>query len=530
MSAVSQLDESSAGKALAVDSRRRLLAGMAVVAGGTLASRVLGMLRDMATASLLGLSSGTLDALIVAFRIPNLFRALFGEGALATCYVPLLAEKRRQGPAAAWQMASAVCFWLAVLLTGLVVAGEAICALFWLASDDPRTRLLCGLSALLLPYLILVCLAAQVAATLQTFSRFAVPAVAPAMLNVVWLLAAWFVAAAVSEDAAIQAYVLAAAILLAGVLQLAVQAPALRRLGFRFQLSREASCQTLAQILPALCPAMLALAVTRINTLCDSLIAWLLAEPGAAGAIYCAERLCHLPIGLLGLSVATVVFPQLSRQAAGGDRRAFTSELVFGLRLVLLLGIPASAGLWLLAEPLTTLIFARGEFTAEDAQRTAQLVRCYSLGVWACCALPVLLRAYYALGDRTTPLRVGVAAMTLNLVLNLTLVWPLGEAALALSTSLCAVIQCVLLVGLLRAKFLIRAAAWGDLLSTPIRSACGAAAMCLAGRWVLLWLRGSDGFMGSLAQVSLTVTVCVVFYAGLMWRLERSWLSRRISG
>jgi putative peptidoglycan lipid II flippase len=525
MSSISQPVES-----LSAEPRRRLLAGIAVVAGSTLASRVLGMLRDMATASLLGLSSGALDALIVAFRIPNLFRALFGEGALATCYLPVLAERRRQSAAAAWQTVTAVCFWLTVFLTGLVVAGEAVCALFWLISEDPQTQLLVGLSALLLPYLVLVCLAAQVGATLQAFSRFAAPAMAPAILNVVWLLAACFVAPEVSDHPAVQAYVLAAAILLAGAAQLAVQAPTLAQLGFRFQLSREASRRSVAQILPALCPAMLALAVTRINTLCDSLIAWLLAgdsaayplQQGAAGAIYCAERLCHLPIGLLGVSIATVVFPQLSRRAAGDDPRSFTAELIFGLKLVLLVGIPASAGLWLLAEPLARLIFARGEFTIEDASRTAQLVRGYSLGVWACCALPVLLRAYYALGDRITPLRVGVGVVILNLGLNLALVWSLGEFALALSTSLCAVIQCLLLAAMLTAK--LQAAAWTSVGATLLRSSGGAAATYLAG------LAARTASTGALAQVVLTVAVCAGCYALLMWRWERSWLSRRISG
>jgi putative peptidoglycan lipid II flippase len=251
---------------------------------------------------------------------------------------------------------------------------------------------------------------------------------------------------------------------LAGVLQVAVQWPVLRGIGFRFQFSPQASRQTFSAILPALCPTMLALAVTRINTLCDSLMAWGLAapndarigwlwniayplEPGAAAAIYCAERLCHLPVGLLGVTIATVVFPRFSRHAAVGDRQALAEDLSFGLRLVLLLGIPASAGLWLLAEPLTALLFVRGEFTADDAWRAAQLVRGYSLGTWACCALPVLLRAYYALGDRHTPLWIASAMVAANVGLNLLLVWHLGERALALTTSLCAILQCLLLGG-----------------------------------------------------------------------------------
>jgi putative peptidoglycan lipid II flippase len=548
MSAISQLDDASPAGLHVHDlpalPRRGFLAGICVVAGGTLASRVLGLARDMATASLLGLSSGVLDALIVAFRIPNLARALLGEGALATCYVPHLAGQRRQGAAAAWRAATALFFWLAVVLTALVVAGETLCGLLWLASEEPRTRLLLGLSAILLPYMLLVCLAAQVAATLQTFSRFTVSAAAPALLNVVWLVAAWWVAPSVSRDAAVQAHVLAGAILIAGVLQLAVQLPVLWRLGFRPRLSWQAGRQTLGAMLPALCPTMLALAVTRINTLCDSLLAWMLAGPttgepigwlggtlrypleqGAAGAIYCAERLCHFPVGLLGLSIATVVFPQLSRQAAGGEARAFAAGLTYGLRLVLLLGIPASAGLWLLAEPLAALLFQHGEFTADDALRTAALVRAYALGVWASCALPVLLRASYALGDRRTPLRIGVAIVAINLAMNLLLVWPRGETALAFSTSLCAALQCLLLARAVFEK--LEPGAWRDLVGISLRAIAATAVMCLAGKCVLGLWEGPAGPGRHLAQVGLALGVCLSVYALLLWRWEQGWLSRR---
>jgi putative peptidoglycan lipid II flippase len=529
MSATSQLDAQSCERVEAAGIESRLVKSMIVVAGGTLASRLTGLLRDMATASLLGLSSGALDALIVAFRIPNLFRALFGEGALSTCYVPYLAKQRSRSPAAAWQTASAVCFWLSIVLSGLVVLGEAICALLWWNADSHSTQHLLELSALLLPYLVPVCLAAQVGATLQTFSRFTWPALAPNLLNIVWLLAAWSVAPQISKDSHVQTYVLATAILLSGVLQLVVQWPALRQLGFRFQLTREASRETLAAILPTMCPTMFALAVTRINTLCDSLIAWGLAaqdanarigwlggiryplEQGAAGAIYCAERLCHFPVGLLGVTIATVVFPRFSQHAATGDRRALTEDLLGGLRWVLLLAIPASAGLWLLAEPLTALLFMRGEFTAQDAWRTAQLVRGYSLGTWACCALPVLLRAYYALGDRRTPLRVGCGLVAANLALNLLFVWPLGEAALALSTSACAAVQCLLLWGLLLPK--LDRMAYGELFRAMLHASISTAAMCLVADWFM------QNLAGNILQVTVTVAVSVTIYALLMWRL-----------
>jgi putative peptidoglycan lipid II flippase len=465
----------------------------------------------------------------VAFSIHNLFSALFGEGALATCYVPHLAKQRSQSATAAWQTASAVCFWLTVVLSGLVILGEALCAALWWTADSADTRHLLGLSALLLPYLVLICLAAQVAATLQTFSRFAWSAVSPSLLNLIWLLAAWLVAPRLSGDPHTQTYVLAAAILLAGVLQLAVQWPALRQIGFRFQITRAASREALGAILPAMCPTLFALAVTRINTLADSLMAWGLAagaearigwlggiryplEQGAAGAIYCAERVCHFPVGLLGITIATVVFPRFSRHAAAADHRALADDLLFGLRLVLLLGVPAGAGLWLLAEPLATLFFVRGEFTAQDAWRTAQLVRGYSLGTCACCALPVVLRAYYALGDRRTPLRIGSAMVAANLALNLILVWPLGEAALALSTSACAAVQCLVLGGLL---LKLDRTYLAELLSTALCVSAATALMCLIGHLVLQHLAAAE----HVVQVAAVIAASVAVYSALMWRL-----------
>ncbi len=268
-------------------------------------------------------------------------------------------------------------------------------------------------------------------------------------------------------------------------------------------------------ILPALCPTMFALAVTRINTLCDSLIAWGLLEQGAASAVYCAERLCHLPIGLIGLTIATVVFPSFSRHAAVEDRRALTDDLMFGVRLVLLLAVPASAGLWLLAEPLTALLFLRGEFTPQDVARTAQLVRGYGLGTWACCALPVLLRAYYALGKRRSPLLVGCGIVAANLALNLLLVWPLGERALALSTSACAVMQCLLLGGLLLPR--LDGTRMTELIPTAVRSAAGTAVMCL----VTFWFMQNLAFAGNLVQTLGTIAAAVAVYGVLMWRWFR---------
>ncbi|HEV7226777.1 MAG TPA: murein biosynthesis integral membrane protein MurJ [Pirellulales bacterium] len=500
--------------------RSQLFAGLRVTSFGTLASRLLGMVRDMATASLLGLSGdGVMDAFVVAFRIPNLFRRLFGEGALAASYLPVLSAKLEQNRQAAWQLASVTLVWLAVVLAGAVVVAEGACAAaWWFYGDAPGMKLLLGLSAVMLPYLFFICLAAQVSGTLHALAHFSTPALAPTLLNICWLAAIWLVAPRLTDNKELQAYVLACSVLVAGVLQLAAQIAALGRLGFRFDYNWQASRDGVRQIVGSMGPMVLGLAVTQINTFFDSLLAWGLSAPadgagriawlggiaypleqGAAAAIYYGERLYQFPLGLLGVAVATVIFPALSRHAARGEHDRLGEDLTLGLRLVLFLGVPAGAGLMLISEPLARLLFERGEFTAEDTARVARMIRCYGIGVWAYCAAPVVVRGYYALGDRSTPLKAGIVAMALNVGLNLALVWPLAEAGLALSTSLAAMVQVAIL--LLFFSRHVGYLGWSDVGRTAGRTLAATACMLLAGYASMAWLPRDLGLRVKLARV-----------------------------
>jgi putative peptidoglycan lipid II flippase len=519
--------------------RRTVLAGLRVTSVGTLASRVLGMVRDMATASLLGLSSGgVMDTFVVAFRIPNLFRAVFGEGALVASYLPALSAELEKDRTAAWRLASATLTWLAIVLAGVVLIGEGVCGAAWLASGSaPDARLLAGLSSVMLPYLLFICLAAQAAATLNALGHFSVPALAPTILNLCWLAAAWAVAPWFAPDKESQAYVLAWAILVAGMLQFAVQWPMLRRLGFRFEYDFAASRTAFWRIVRAMAPVTLGLTVTRLNTLMDSLMAWgLAAAPGAgeriawlgyavrypltqgaAAAIYYGERLYQFPVGILGLALATAIFPLLSRHAARGDRQQLGADLTFGLRLVLFLGLPASAGLMLLSEPLARLFFERGQFTANDTVRAGRMIACYASGVWAYCALPVVVRGYYALGDLTTPVKVGVGAVALNFGLNLLLIWPLAEAGLAVATSISAGLQVVVLLAIFSRR--LAPIEWPLLARSAWRTAVATLAMAAAGHAVLGATWPASDLAGKLAQVSLPVAAGMAVYFAAAWLL-----------
>ncbi len=507
---------------------------------GTLASRILGMVRDMATAALLGLSGGgVMDAFVIAFRVPNLFRRLFGEGALAASYLPVLTAQLEKDRRAAWQLVSVGLTWLAVLLVLLVAAAEGACGLAWLVwGDVPGAGLLVGLTAVIVPYMVFICLAAQVAATLHALGHFSTPALVPVLLNVCWLVGAWAVAPHFAPDKQAQAYVLAVSILAAGVLQLGVQLPVLRSFGFRYDYNWSRARSAIAEIARGMGPMVLGLAITQINTLLDSVIAWALSaapegpqrigwlagavrypmEQGAAAAIYYGERLYQFPLGVLGLAVATAIFPLLSRHAARGDHRKLGADLTLGLRLVVFLGVPASVGLILLAEPLARLLFEHGEFTAEDTARTARMIATYAGGVWAYCGLPVVVRGFYALVDRTTPVKIGLAVLGLNLGLNLLLIWPLAEAGLAAATSVAASVQVVLLVVIFsRRKSPLD---WPTLGLTAARTALATLAMAAAGRAALEWIPAAEGLANDLARVAVPLAASLAVFFAVAWLLR----------
>lgn len=448
---------------------RRPFAGIFVTVLGTLMSRVVGLLRDIATASLLGMSGGgALDAFVVAMRVPNFFRRLVGEGALSAGFVPVLARSAERSPREAWNLVSVVLVWLAIASVAVVSVCEIICLVSWRLSDSDDGRLLAGLSATMLPFVVFVCLTAHLTSTLHVYGRFTLAALNPTILNICMLIAAWGVAPRFAPDKAAQAYALAASVAIAGVFQMATLCFALRRLGFHWSYDWPAARAAFWQAAYATIPMVLGLAVTQINTLLDSLVAWSLTAPleganripwlsgevaypltqGAASAIYFGERLYQFPVGMLGIAVATVIFPLLARHAARGEHERIGEDLTAGLRLVLFLGIPASVGMMILAEPIARLLLERGEVTAQDALRTARMIACYGAGSWAYCAIPVIIRGFYAVEDRSTPLRLGAAIVLLDFATNVTLVWPMAEVGLAVGTTITAIVQLAVLVAL----------------------------------------------------------------------------------
>jgi putative peptidoglycan lipid II flippase len=455
-----------------------LFSGLRIVALSTLASRVLGMFREVASAKLFGLGP-IWDAFSFAFLIPNLARRLFGEGALSAAFLPVFARQLEAdgqlnpaaanptgaNPTSAWQLASAVFSLLAAGLTGLVLAGElVIFGLSYVFAGHPETELMLGLTAVMLPYALLICLAAQVTAVLHALGNFTWPALVPVVLNICWIASIWLVDPWFDPDRVAQIYALAACIVAAGVFQLALQWPTLRRMGFRFDSRWQSVRPAVREIARAMLPVTLGLSITQINTVLDRLIAWTMTapvegawgmplpwglayplQPGAVSALYFGERVYQFPLGVFGVALGTVLFPLLSRHAARGEFSRVRDDLSLGLRLVIAIGLPASAGLVLVAEPLTRLLYQHGDFTALDTARVAPILVAYGAGVWAYCAIPVLYRGFYAVEERKIPVQVGLIAVALDLVLNFSLIWPWAERGLAASTAISAAIQVALL-------------------------------------------------------------------------------------
>jgi putative peptidoglycan lipid II flippase len=305
---------------------------------------------------------------------------------------------------------------------------------------------------------------------------------------------------------------------LAGVLQLLFLLPRLRRLGFRFLSADAIVRRRVRQILQAMLPVLVGLSITQFNTLADSLIAWGLTsvpvdspihlESGTASALYFGQRLYQFPLGVFGIALGTALFPRLSRHAARDDMHSLRDDLCLGLRLVVGIGLPASLGLVLLAEPLTSLLFVRGQFTIADGRATAAMIGCYGTGVWAYCGLLIVTRAYYAVGDRTTPLSIGLFAVAVNLPLNFLLIFVVGSRGLALATAGTAALQVALATWCVQRH--VGKLPWRSLGLCALRAVVATTAMGLVCWWLLLRLPHDS----SLWRQGLRVVVPLCVSAG----------------
>lgn len=476
-----------------------------------LASRLLGMARDMLAASVFGLTA-IWDAFAIAFLVPNLFRRLFGEGALTSAFVPVFVERlERDGKPAASGLLSALCTAVVLILTAVSAVGIAATLTLPRFSGDPQLARVCGLLAIMLPYMILICVVAVLSAALNSLGHFTAPSAAPVLLNVV-LIAALLLAVG---DAHEKITLFAWAVVGAGVLQVLLQLGPLWARGIRLRPSLAFDQPGVREVGRLFLPATLGVGILQVNELVDKIIASLFVDAGGVSALYYSDRFVFLPLSMIGVALATAVFPTLSRAAAREDRAEFDAELARGLRVAIFLTAPAVTGLLLLAEPIVRVFFEHGQFDAVATARTARVLLLYSTGLIFFVCNHLLVRAFYARKDTAAPFRIMGSMVAVNLALNLVLVrTDLREAGLALATAITGALNFVALAAALRKRHDVHVgrgiapAAWASLAIAAVHAP------------VLLALRDS-------AIPSETVRLAACIAAGLVVTLGLGWLLAR---
>lgn len=435
-----------------------LLKAAATVSGFTFLSRVTGLVRDTLLARTFG-AGDSMDAFFVAFRIPNLLRRLFAEGAFSQAFVPLLGRiKSEQGDAAAQGVIDAIAvilLWVLVLVSIVGVVGAPV--LVWLmasgwAQSKPATfETTVLLTRIMFPYIACMSLVAMASGVLNTWRHFVVPAFTPVLLNLCMIAAAWGLTPYFNPPIV----ALAVGVMVGGLAQLAIQIPALKRVGALPRLSTPFKTawrhEGTRSVLKNMAPALLGVGVAQIALLINTQIASHLVS-GSVSWLSFADRLMEFPTALLGVALGTVLMPSLTKAAASDDQSQFNALLDWGLRLTCLLALPAAAALVLLAQPLVAVLFHYGKFTAHDVAMTQAAVATYAVGLIGFSLIKILAPAFYAQQNIKTPVKIAIAVLVVGQIANVFTVPWLGHAGLALSISMGALLNAVLLYWGLRRK------------------------------------------------------------------------------
>ena len=438
--------------------RSGLLRSSATVGTMTMVSRVLGLLRDVVIAAVVGASANA-DAFFVAFKIPNFLRRLFAEGAFAQAFVPVLADYKEEGSVEAVKAlvnrVSGVLGGTLILLTSLtILAAPLVTAVFapGFVADPVKYQLTTELIRITFPYLFLISMTGFCGAVLNSYGRFAVPAFTPVFLNLSLILSA-LVAAPWFEE---PVFALAWGVFLAGVIQLLFQLPFMYKLDLVPRPVWDTRDPGVRRILKLMVPALFGVSVSQINLLLDTVLASFL-PTGSVSWLYYSDRLTELPLGVFGIAIATVILPNLAAHKAASRDGQFQHTLDWAVRSVLLIGVPAAVALIILAKPILITLFQYGALTPDDVTMASLSLRAYSLGLMGFMLVKVLAPGYYARKDMVTPVKIGITAMVANMVMNLLFViplmyyWNVGHLGLALATSLAAYLNAGLLLrGLLR--------------------------------------------------------------------------------
>ena len=436
----------------------RLARSAGLISVATMASRLLGVARETVLAATFGASS-QMDAFNVAFRVPNLLRDLFAEGAMTAAFVPTFTRALAQrGTEQAWRLGNLVINALLLVTGALVLAGiafagpitEALAPEF--ARIPGKLELTADLTRVMLPFLSLVAVAVAAMGMLNALHRFFIPSLSPAMFNIATIACALWLAPLMPRVGQEPIMAIAIGTVLGGLGQIVLQWPLLRREGFRYQPIVSFRDPELREVLKLMVPGAIGLGAVQINVLVNTYLASS-QEPGAVSWLGYAFRLMYLPIGLFGVSIATASLPDISRHAVSSDFAAIRDAVSRGLRMILMLNLPATLGLIVLAEPIVSLLYERRRFGPSDTLATAAALMFYAPGLLGYSAVKIASPTFYSLRDSRTPVIVSVLSVAVNLGLNLTFVRTgLGYAGLALGTALAALFNAGMLLWLLRGR------------------------------------------------------------------------------
>ncbi|MCK9490122.1 MAG: murein biosynthesis integral membrane protein MurJ [Xanthomonadales bacterium] len=510
----------------------KLLRSTLVFSSLTFLSRLSGYARDMVQAIVFG-ATGLTDAFVVAYRIPNFLRRIFAEGAFAQAFVPVLSAARQEGDRAALKLlldrvAGTLCA-VVLVVTGLgMIAAPALVTVFAPGYlDDPvRHSAASDMLRITFPYLFFISMTAMAGGVLNSFNRFAIPALTPILHNLAIIAAALWLAPLLS----VPVMALAWGVFAAGAIQMLVQVPALARLGLLPRPRWRPADPGVRRILRLMGPAVLSASAAQINLLVGTAFASLLIA-GSQTWLYMADRLLEFPIGMIGVALGTVLLPTLSRRQAAGDDAGYRQSLDWGVRLVLIIALPAATGLIVLAEPICATLYQHGRFTEQDTAMTALALVALCLGLPGFMLSKVLAPAFFARQDTATPMRAALIVVAVNLVLVTALVLPLRaagatgtHAAIALSTGICGLLHAGLLAFWLHRRQLYRPAA-GSLgfLSLIVLACMAMAALLWAGReWLGPWAQLPPVsrllHLGWLIPAAVAAYVAVLLAAGMRWR------------
>jgi putative peptidoglycan lipid II flippase len=455
----SQLDDQGSPTGAFVESSGNpkdngLLRSSGVVSFFTMLSRVMGLARDVVFARVIG-AEAFADVFFVAFKIPNFFRRLFAEGAFAQAFVPILGEYREQGSQAAVRslisrVSGTLGLTLLLFTLVIVLAAPAMAAIFapkWFFNDPLKFTATAEMLRITFPYLMFISMTGVAGGILNSYDRFAVPAFTPILLNIS-LIAAALIAAPMFEQ---PAFALAWGVLIAGILQFIFQIPFLLRIHMLPAPKVDWHHPGVRKILKLMGPAIFGVSVSQINLLLDTMLATFL-PTGSVSWLYYSDRLSELPLGVFGVAIATVILPNLSRHHAASSTQQYSETLDWALKMILLIAVPASAALVLLAEPILVTLFYYGDvMTLRDMSMATLSLRAYALGLIAFMLIKVLAPGFFARQDMRTPVRIGIIAMVTNMVLNILFVvplhfyWQIGHLGLAAATSVAAFLNAILL-------------------------------------------------------------------------------------